>query len=189
MDTKRERLLQYAWGRFMESGYSGVTVEEIARACGTGKAAVYQEFGSKKELLFRCIEAFANQVEQGMDAVLTEESVPPDEKMRRLVGPLLRDLSRVNPPALADIRRSAPEAYELIEENRRRIIFENLTKVIEEGRRSGTFRKDVDPKLVTYLTIGAVSYAARPDVLTQLDAAPAQALRGILEVVIRGCLA
>jgi TetR/AcrR family fatty acid metabolism transcriptional regulator len=189
MESKREHILNYARKRFMESGYSKVSVEEIAHACRLGKATIYQEFGSKEELLLSSIKSFADHLKQKMDPVLVEGNMSLDEKIQALLHLLFNTLTHVNTAALDDIRRSVPEAFDLIEEERRGLIFENITKIITEGRNNGTFRQDTDPKLIAHMMIGAVSHIADPHVLVQFDTSPARTLEMVVSIIIRGCIA
>jgi AcrR family transcriptional regulator len=55
-DTARTGLLEVAARLFLERGFDGVRVEEIARAAGVGKASVYRQFAGKSELFVACID-------------------------------------------------------------------------------------------------------------------------------------
>lgn len=188
MDNKRERILRYAWRRFTEAGFTHVTMDEIARGCGVGKATVYQMFGSKEALLLESIESFTCEVKSKMEAVLADNGVPPEKKLEALLEPLFTLLSHIRAETIEDIRRSVPRAYELIEKRRRELIFSNITRVVAEGQRSGVFRADINPALAAHIAIGAVSHAVDPDVLVSLDITPAQTIREIAALVVRGCL-
>lgn len=187
MDDKRNRVLEYAWKRFMESGYSGVTMDDIARGCGYGKATVYKLFDSKETLLLRSIEFFAEKQKLIIGSTLDDKTVRPDEKLGRIMKPLLTALSHVNASTLDDIRRNAPEAYRMIDSKRREMIFKNITAIIAEGKKSGDFRADINPALVANIIIGAVSHAVNPVIIESLNLTPSQILDNIVSIIINGC--
>lgn len=62
----RERILQTATVQFLERGYDGVSMREIAEACGITKAALYYHFTGKAELL---AEIFTESLGQMADLV------------------------------------------------------------------------------------------------------------------------
>lgn len=187
INDKKERILSYATKRFMESGYSGVTTEEIARGCGVGKASVYKLFPSKYGLLLCCIERGSRNVEAELGVILADPLLPPDAKFDGVMRTVIKFLSHLSAPALEDVRRNAPEAYELLDTSRRRIIFENMTKIIADGKKSGVFRPDTEPAVVSHIAIGAVTHLAEPEVLSALDKTPSQLLSALISVLIDGC--
>jgi AcrR family transcriptional regulator len=52
----RARIVAQASNLFAARGYDGTSVEQIARACGTTKGAVYAHFKRKRELYIACME-------------------------------------------------------------------------------------------------------------------------------------
>lgn len=52
---KRLRILHRATEIFLERGFAGTNLDEIACAAGVGKAAIYQLFGDKTELFAQCL--------------------------------------------------------------------------------------------------------------------------------------
>ncbi|MDF1818075.1 MAG: TetR/AcrR family transcriptional regulator [Immundisolibacteraceae bacterium] len=62
--TTREAILESAVGLFAESGFSGVSMRDLARACGITPAALYHHFENKKSLYVESIKhAFAARAE------------------------------------------------------------------------------------------------------------------------------
>jgi AcrR family transcriptional regulator len=55
-DDRREALLDAAARRFLERGYEGVRVDEVARDVGMSKATFYQYFASKADLFVECLD-------------------------------------------------------------------------------------------------------------------------------------
>ncbi|KZS57138.1 hypothetical protein A4G28_17230 [Mycobacterium ostraviense] len=143
----RERLVAAAEEQFRRFGYRRTTVDDITRRAGTGKGSLYLHFDSKESVYLAVIEASVERfVTRATAALHAEGSVPRrlaalvqvtaehyghDELLR---ASLLGDSNLVDgrPAALAaDIQRSRIRAL--------------LSEILEEGRRDGTLRADIDP--------------------------------------------
>lgn len=51
MESNRRRIIQAAGELFAEDGFHGVSLEEVARQAGVGRKTIYNQFGSKRDLL------------------------------------------------------------------------------------------------------------------------------------------
>jgi AcrR family transcriptional regulator len=60
-DTKG-MIVRQAKGLFAARGYRGVSVREIAEACGLGKATLYHHFRDKRELYLEVLDSGADQL-------------------------------------------------------------------------------------------------------------------------------
>jgi len=96
--STRDRLLTAAVEVFVEQGYEGARLQDIARAAGLTTGAVYANFRGKDELLFAAIGARAG-IE--VDALLAEAlGREPREFLELLGDQLVRP--RRQPPLLID---------------------------------------------------------------------------------------
>lgn len=62
----RERILTQAASRFVNHGYNGISMREIAEACGITKAALYYHFKDKEDLILAILDNYLAE----MDAVI-----------------------------------------------------------------------------------------------------------------------
>jgi AcrR family transcriptional regulator len=65
--TTRERILAVAAELFVEQGYDGTSLREIADRLGFTKAALYYHFRSKDELLLALIEPFKGLIQEFLE--------------------------------------------------------------------------------------------------------------------------
>ena len=83
---KAEQIMQGARRVFMEHGFEGASVDEIARAAGTSKATLYSYFPDKRQLFAAVVQAGC--LRQGGDIALLR--LDPDEPieitLRRIAG-------------------------------------------------------------------------------------------------------
>jgi AcrR family transcriptional regulator len=67
-EQRRQAILDAAHSLFLSKGYAAVSVDEIVRAAGGSKSAVYQFFGDKKGLLAAVTESLAEKMLSEMDS-------------------------------------------------------------------------------------------------------------------------
>lgn len=65
--NRREDLLDAAIAAFVDRGYEGTSVAELAAATGLSKAAFVYHFSSKEELLFELAEPLLNDLDEVAD--------------------------------------------------------------------------------------------------------------------------
>jgi len=171
----RQRILDQAQRLFSARGYHGVSIRDIAQACGLSNAVLYYHFGSKRNLYFEvlrehistltrclqeagaidgtCRERLANIAHAYAQMILEYQDT---------VQILLRDLAQFDweevLQMLPDLQTQAPSA---------------VTAVLEEGMSSGEVRA-LDARRVDILLLGMVSALAarrarQPGVTTSLD--------------------
>ena len=187
-ENKKNRIIEYASKNFMTIGYSRVTMEDIARGVGMGKATVYKLFPSKEMLLLSSIDYFAANIEKTISDILLNENVTPVEKLSLFLKTVAEKLSFLNPELLKYLERSVPEAYEKIERTRQRIIMTNFVKLLEDGKKGGVFDPQMDVKLVTHILIGAIQHITQAQVLATLDYNFEQLFKAIISAILKGCL-
>ncbi len=187
-ENKQQKVLMFALRRFMSSGYSVVSMDEIARGCGISKATLYMLFASKEALMMACIDFIGSEIKHKVSAVVSDPALPLAERMKRFFSPVAQLLAHVSPAALNDIRRCIPEAFEKIDQTRREVVLENIGVLIDEGKKEGLVRSDVDKHIVGHIIIGTAIHVIDPDVLLEFGLTPDRILDSIKTVVIRGCL-
>lgn len=62
MDPLRGRLLAEATRQFVERGFDGTSMQQLADACGVTKAALYYHYPSKADLLRAIVAAYLDEV-------------------------------------------------------------------------------------------------------------------------------
>lgn len=188
MMDQKDRICEAAYRLFAHSGYSRVTMEEIARSCAVGKATLYKYFPSKRELLLGCVDYFTAKIGASVGAIVNDDTLTPEQKLSGFIVPVAHFVARINGAVLADIARNAPEAYEKIEKNRRRILLTNITQIITDGQERGVFRADIDAAFVAHLMIGAISHFVEPALLDEFGLPPGKILEELVSLILRGCI-
>jgi TetR/AcrR family fatty acid metabolism transcriptional regulator len=190
-EDRRRQILDAAVRVFARSGYHGSRVGDIATEAGVAHGLLYHYFASKDEVLetvFR--ENFGELLERFRAVEGADEPAP--EKLEGIAKILLRTWR--NNPALVtvmvrEVARS-PQLQAQVDEVRE--AFAIIQRVIEQGQTEGTFRRDVDAALASWIVYGGLEEVLTGWVLGQLpdgDDAVAQAERTAIDLALGGLAA
>jgi AcrR family transcriptional regulator len=146
---------------FTERGYEGVGTEEIVRAAGVSRGALYHHFGGKAELLEAVYERLeAESTERVARVVLGSEMESPLAAMRAGIEAFLDECAR---PELQRIAlHDAPAVLgwerwrEIAAANGLGLIEASLSAAIEAGE----IRVDLPVRPTAHLLLGALDEAA-----------------------------
>ena len=72
----REAIADEAWQLFLERGFEGVTVAEIARAAEVSEATVFNYFATKEDLAYHRMEDFEEEMLEAIRSRATGTSIP-----------------------------------------------------------------------------------------------------------------
>ncbi len=163
----RARLIEAAGLAFMERGYSGTTIDDIAAVLGVTKGAVYHHFSGKADIYFAVQEHAMARIDASVRPDF-ERNLPPHEKLRRMAHAHLMAIFSDFPGAkvaVEGLERSVMNAAGIEERRRMRrmiLLRKNYEKmfrdVIEQGIAQGLFVED-PPELLTKGVLGALNWA------------------------------
>jgi TetR/AcrR family transcriptional regulator, fatty acid metabolism regulator protein len=185
---RRRRILDAAVRVFARHGYHGARVGDIATEAGVAHGLLYHYFSSKDEVLetvFR--DNFGELLERFRAVESSDEPAP--EKLAGIAKILLRTWR--NDPDLVtvmvrDVARSARLQLQVAEV---REAFAIVQRVVEQGQSEGTFRKDLDARLASWIVYGGLEELLTGWVLGQLpdgDEEVARAERTAIELALGG---
>ena len=159
--NKREAILRAATRVFARNGYFNSKVADIARAADVADGTVYLYFKSKEEILH---SIFDQNMAEAMAAChkLIDRVSDPREKLRRIAALHLQRLGADRDLAVVfqvELRGSTKFMQEFSAAGFAEYL-NLLCKIFEEGQRAGTFRKDLNAKVVSKILFGALDEMA-----------------------------
>lgn len=151
-----DALLDVAVRVFLERGYDGSSLDQVARAAGITKASIYYHARGKEDLLLRGVgRAF-----DALFAVVSEAEAEAGSALSRLKhvvqGTIEIAIAKQPEVALLLRVRGNTRAERRVLQRRREfdhMIAEMFTRAQEEGG----LRRDVDPRLATRLLFGMLN--------------------------------
>jgi AcrR family transcriptional regulator len=141
---------------FLQRGYDGASLDDVARAAGITKASVYYHISSKEELLERGVgRAF-----DALDAALAEPGARRGHSIDRLRHIVRRtiDITVAMLPEVAlllRVRGNTRAERRIVE--RRREFDHVVARFFTRAQHAGEIRGDIDARLATRLLFGMLN--------------------------------
>lgn len=158
----REQLIDIAAELFDRKGYVQTNINDIARAIGLGRSAVYHYFRNKEEILAALVEAEAFTPLAQLQHLSDNADLTPTQRLRQaIVEGIDRRLSTGSRfILLSRLETQIPDELAPLYNRGRREILNFYVNCISEGIASGEFRP-VDPKVAAFAVIGMANWTSR----------------------------
>jgi AcrR family transcriptional regulator len=151
-----DAILDLAVRVFLERGYDGASLDDIARAAGITKASIYYHVPGKEELLARGVgRAF-----DALYAVLEEPAAKSGSsaaRLRHIVRRTIEITVAMLPEVALLLRVRGNTRAERKIVDRRREFDHLIARFVARAQRAGELRHDVDPRLATRLLFGMLN--------------------------------
>lgn len=184
----RKSLLEAAKRLFMERGYEGATVREIASAAGLSTGAVFASFSDKSDLFNEVLLA---DLEEQVD-LMREATAKPGPTSERLLRALEAGYERQLPQlellrAAVAVSWSQGLSGDLGDRPVRAAVIAQLVELIEEGVSTGELKRDTQARLIAE-TLWDCYIRSYRLALYESWGQPAlvQRLRGQIEIILQG---
>ena len=146
--VQRQAILDAASLLFIEKGFGGTNINDIADAVGMTRTALYYYFPSKESVLEALTKEVTERASELTNEVAQRSELPPDEALRLLIlrhaglilaHPLQFRVAERSESSLPESQRRAAQAA-------RRAVRDDFVNVIRRGIGQGVFRAiDADP--------------------------------------------
>jgi AcrR family transcriptional regulator len=149
-EATKERILDAAFTEFMDRGFAGARVDDIATRAGCNKALIYAHYGDKERLwerILECKTAELSKIEADFDR--------PAESVGRFF-----DFHAANPWCARLLMWEALNvgAGRIPNEDERRERFAQHVETIRDAQRRGAVDPGLDPKQTLITLIGLINY-------------------------------
>jgi len=184
-EAQSKLIVSTAFERFRRFGLRRVTMSELATELRISKKTLYRHFPTKEALVTEVLETQVVGVILPRVAAAIGRDGPLAE---RVVG-VWRAVSTlpqlVTPELMKDLRGEYPHLWEQIDA-RRRGVLQGLEGLLEEGRRSGEVRAEVNPAVAVRILLAVAEKLLVPDVLFSAPFSPAEAIDTLMTLLVRG---
>lgn len=187
-DTEiRHRIISFAQERFLNPGFSKVTLDEIASELGMSKKTLYKYFENKEDILRYGMQETMRAIAKEIDRIVVSDR-PFAEKLAGTMMIIGKQVSKISRSAQSDMKKFAPELWKEIEVFRREQIFTKIAKMISQARDKNIFRPDVNEQVLVLMILNCVQGILNPEVLSQNSFSAEQAFRIIFKTIFEGAL-
>lgn len=183
----RDRILLLSRDRFMQFGFTKVTLDEIANDLGISKKTLYKFFSSKEELLKASVLATMRGIEQSLERIVSSDKLFA-EKLAEVMILFGKNWGRFGKTIQEDLPRYVPDLWKEIEKFRREKLLSKLSAMMEQAREEKIFREDVNEDILIHMFIHSIQGIMNPEVLSQNSFSAQEAFRTIFKVLFEGTL-
>ncbi len=159
-ERTRARILEAARTEFARRGLGGARVDQITARAGSNKRMIYYYFGNKEALFLAALESAYEDIRNAEQSLMLTD-LDPVEGMRRLVQ-FTWEYYLAHPEFITLLNSENLHRARLLKKSKKIRALHSplvamLESLLERGRRSGAFRRGVDP-VQLYISIAALGY-------------------------------
>lgn len=151
------------------------------------KKTLYASFAGKTDLLQAVLLDKFQSIESDLERLVSSSSNVLDS-LHQLLACVQRHAAEIQASFVRDIRREAPQMFQLVQSRRRNLIQRYFWKILDDGRRTGIFRRDISTRLMIEILLGATEAIMNPPKMAELGLTPKSGFLAILTVVLEGVL-
>jgi len=163
-------------------------MDDLAAELGMSKKTLYASFASKADLLRATLLDKFRSIEVDLDAIMSSRASDVLGSLQELLACVQRHAEEIQPPFVRDIRREAPDMFQLVQRHRRELIQRYFGKIFDDGRRAGIIRKDIPAKLMIEILLGATEAIVNPSKMAELGLTPKTGFLTIITVILEGVI-
>jgi len=125
-----------------------VSADEISRMLQISKRTLYEQFESKENLIFECVNHTINKIQTLKEAHFSDNKNNVIEKLFPFTNPQLQKMLLEENRFLKDVRRLHVDIYRKTMEKHIESFKSNIIGIIKEGIDEGVFIPDINPEII-----------------------------------------
>ncbi|MGA2479203.1 MAG: TetR/AcrR family transcriptional regulator [Spirochaetia bacterium] len=184
----RSRILDFARELFFRYGFTRVTIDEIAAELHISKTTFYRHFKTKEDLLTEVVRAYYGKIRDGISDIMAQGGGGYQEELKNSMFFIGDMLERMDRRARQDIRSSAPETWQTIQQLQSSMVYSVLQKVLRKGIELGVVRPDLDTKLVANVLVVTIENILNGETLHSMAVSMRSAFKVLVDVFLKGVL-
>lgn len=169
-DEKQERIIRSAVSEFNKHGYEKSNVSEIAKSAEVAKGSIYQYFENKRELFLYSVTWIINVFINKYQYLTVPQNLNLFDYFYASSHKMLRQISEEKELAIF-IQDVIVGKYSNLKDETINIINksanEYLIKLIQEGKKNGSIRKDINDRMIFLFFYGA-TLKIKEDMLSKI---------------------
>ena len=183
---EKDKILEYAYSRFIAEGFFRTTMDELANELGVSKKTIYKYFPSKEKLVEDIAEGIISQTKCDMEEVI-DAKTDVVSKFVKILDVYNSKIIRCSEKWYRDLQIHTPHIWKRIEKIRSEKIYESLGKLIKQGKREGLIA-GYPPEIVITSFIAMVRSVMNPDFIMQNKFSMKEAFEYSFEMLLNGIL-
>lgn len=183
MDNQN-KIIELTEEKFFRDGFYKTTMDEVASELKMSKKTIYKFFPSKDELVTAIARHFMNGLKSKILPALKSDKNA-IEKLAELIQILAKVSTKISSRKMDEIRKHYPKLWIEIDSFRTKMMFANITKVIDQGKAEGLFI-DYPTAIIMNTLVSSVRAIVNPDFILNNNYSIGEAALYVFKVVIGG---
>ena len=185
-ENLKYRILNAASIKFLKSGFSSVPVDEIVADAGTSKAAVYNFFSSKDDLVRAVLLKLNDGINHNISKIVNNSNLLFPQKLEGIVRFTSLLLNEVSTRFMDDLRIQTPDIWKEYLRLREERLNRYYIKLFNDGIRLGFIRKDVSVKFLLLVYTKLTEIAVDTSNLKNVNVSKSEAYSLISKLFLEG---
>ena len=186
MKNDKEKILKTASDVFFAKGFYKIPVDDIASLLKMSKKTIYKHFPAKEDLVRDVAYLFIKTHSTNISNIINSD-YNAVEKLFYIFKYLGNMLININEKWFSDIQTQAPEIWTEIEVFRSRFMTQNISKIIEQGKKE-KFIVNHPSLIMINLFISSIRGIINPSFIVNNKIPAFKALESILDILMNGIL-
>lgn len=182
----QEKIIQHTEDKFFRDGFYKTTMDEISSEMRISKKTIYKYFPSKDDLVKAVTRYFMNRMKNTILPALNSDKNA-IEKLGELIKILAKTSEKISANRMEELKRHYPSIWNEIDRFRTEMMFGNITKVIEQGKKEGLFI-DLPTNIIMNVLVASVRAIVNPDFIMHNNYSIMEAARFAFRIIIGGIL-
>jgi AcrR family transcriptional regulator len=183
---EQNKIIEQTEEKFFRDGFYKTTMDEIASELRISKKTIYKFFPSKDDLVKAIAKYFMNRLKNTILPALNSDKNA-IEKLGDLINILAKVSEKISAARMEELKRHYPSLWNEIDSFRTEMMFGNITKVIEQGKKEGLF-VDYPTNIIMNVLVVSVRTIVNPDFILNNNFSIIEAARFAFRIVITGIL-
>jgi AcrR family transcriptional regulator len=182
----QNKIIELTEEKFFRDGFYKTTMDEVASELRISKKTIYKFFPSKDDLVKAIAKYFMNRLKSNILPALNSNRNA-IEKLGDLINILAKVSEKISATRMEELKRHYPSLWNEIDSFRTEMMFGNITKVIEQGKKEGLF-VDYPTNIIMNVLVASVRTIVNPDFILNNNFSIIEAARFAFRIVIGGIL-
>ena len=180
----QDKIIEQIEDKLFREGFYKTTMDEVASELGMSKKTIYKFFPSKDDLVMAIAKHFMNRMKNKILPALTSDKNA-IEKLGELIKILAGASEKISTKRMEEMKKHFPEIWNEIDRFRTKMMFENITKVIDQGKKEGLFI-DYPTNIIMNILVASVRTIVTPDFILNNNFSIIEAARSAFKIIIGG---
>lgn len=156
ISPQKQAILDAAQALFVQHGYAGVSISDLAERCGLAKATIYHHFRDKEEIFLSMLERDTDRVHTQLLQAIEQEQTSL-AKLRAVIATYCQLVSERR-SFITTLRElgSMEDKLRLFLRRHKNDFLEPLTQLLQQGIAEGVFRR-LDPEMGAISLLGMIN--------------------------------